>query len=160
MLREKYFFEMPVYRCSFEDYSAEIQALEAEHVQNYGIFENIWLTPRLYNYRKAGAWRFNQIIGYLRLFVDFGNDVIKAEYWRIEQKRIPPIQGKKKFVYPGGNAIEIWFLRNETSEEIYARLCEGLEAVQNEKRFKRRYIDLGPFYEIGPYIDWRSFMDS
>lgn len=158
--REKYFFEIPVYRCSAEDYQAEIKALEAEHINNYGSLEYIWLTLPLNNYRKAGSWRFNQIIGYLRLFVDFGNNVIKAEYWRIEQRRIPKHQSKKKFMLRGGNAIEVWFLKSETSKEIYTSLIENLEALQKEKRFKNRFIDLNVFREIGPFVDWRSFIDS
>ena len=160
-LRESYFFEIPVYRCSSEDYQSEIEELEEEHIRKYGDLSRLWATPLLYKYRKrVGPWQFNQIVAYLRLFVDFGRDVIKAECWRIEQKRIVKHQGKKKFIIRPGNAIEVWFSRNESSVEIYSRLLESLEMLQKQKRYRNRYIDLRAFREIAPYIDWRSFFDS
>jgi len=159
-LRETYFFEIPVYRCSYEEFHAKLEILEQEHIRNYGSLESYWRTHELYKYRTSGPWRFNQIIAYLRLFVDFGRDVFKAEVWRIEQVRIPEFQGKKKYMIRPGNAIEVWVSRKESSKEIYAKLLSDLEALQKEKRYKNRYIDLSAFREIGPFLDWRSFLDS
>jgi hypothetical protein len=94
------------------------------------------------------------------LFIDFGRNVIKAEYWRIENKRIPRIQAKKKFSWRPGNAIEVWFSENSTSDEIYSELLDRLKALQKEDHFKKRYVDLSSFREIGPFVNWRALLNA
>jgi hypothetical protein len=100
-------------------------------------------------------WYFNQIIGWLRLYV-FGTS-IKGEYYFIDAKRISKFVKYKRFLYRD-KAFELNLSNSESSTDIYESIRDRIKRLNSEKPFKGRYIDLEKFGNVGPYLNWRAIL--
>lgn len=154
MTTEPIFFEIPIYRTSIESYNSEMQLMRDKSYKNFpgireGIyFENFRLLIEKNNFY---PWKYNEVIGYLNLYV-FGCQ-LRVDYWYVSNKRINKGIHKKKYEWYG----KIWESEVDTtksSNEIFEWILEQLECIENEKKFKKRHIDLQVFKVIGRFIDW------
>lgn len=92
-------------------------------------------------------WIFNQIVGWLRLYV-IGTS-IKAEYYIIKDKQ---------FSYQG-RAFELNPKNSDSSTNIYENIRNKIMKINSEKPFKGHYIDIEKFCNIGPYVNWRAVLN-
>lgn len=92
-------------------------------------------------------WIFNQIIGWLRLYV-IGTS-IKAEYYIIKDKQFS-CQGK---------AFELNPKNSDSSTNIYENIRNKIMKINSKRPFKGHYIDLEKFSYIGPYVNWRAILN-
>jgi len=158
---EKYFFEIPVYRIPEERYYAELEDYIQKHLhsgwpqQDALMQEALLKRPELTDiYRESygGAWNYNEIIGYIRLF--FLGTQIRGEYWGTEAKRKRRSR-KKIFKFKTWNLAPEIDLHWETeSSAIFAKVREYVAGCS--KILKGRYIDIRPLMVIGPYVDWMT----
>ena len=160
-MRERYFFEIPIYSMNEKDYDKRMEDLLLREKDRYGLDES---NP---NYKYAydsilknsyRTWQYNQIIGYYRLYRFFSK--IYGEFWKIDKKRIPFKLDKK--VYKNQLISSEWSidLRDiRTSHEFYLKL---IEEIPNDHRelSKGYYLDLRLLKEIGPYIDWIKVLEQ
>ncbi len=161
---ERYFFDIVVYRCDPDSFYTERERNVQKHLE--------WIAqlggppreehPDIYKgseerfVDRYGTWRYSQAIGWIRLYV-LGRQ-IRGETWFIDAKRIRQDLAKKNFRH-FGKAFELSFFPGEdSSANIYDQICIALEALRQEKLFKRRYLDLEEFHNIGPFIDWRGLI--
>ncbi len=75
MLRDKYFFEIPVYRKSYDDFQKELK-IEKEKYANYPDPLTKQIMEKDWDIRKSRIWYYNDVIGWMRLYFD-GFKVIK-----------------------------------------------------------------------------------
>lgn len=100
----------------------------------------------------GGAWNYNEIIGYLRLH--FLGNQIRAEYWKVDRKRIVRTRRKVFTFWHWKLVPEDDVPMSGTSEEIYQAVLAHVEACKRELR--GRFVDTSTLAALGPYIDWRA----
>ena len=100
----------------------------------------------------GGMWRYNEIIGYIRLH--FLGTQIRGEYYAVRAKRIVRTR-RKEFEYKTWNlAGEISIPPDASNEEIfdavrrYVGRCRGV--------LTRRVVDDESLEALGPHIDWQA----
>ncbi len=104
----------------------------------------------------GGAWDFNEIIGYIRLY--FYGAQVRGEYWKINAKRI--VRSRKRFyIYKEWNiAAEVNIDIKSTNSVIYADICKYICRCKEE--LKNRFIDDQKFKTLGPFINWRQVFEA
>jgi hypothetical protein len=112
-----------------------------------------------YQYDKFGPWRFNEIIGHIRLYV-LGSQV-RGEYFSAEKQR--NLLGRSKvFVFRSPKlAPEVEIERGTgalTNQQIWDALQKYISRCQRELR-KGRVIDDNLLKSIGPFVDWLTVLD-
>ena len=157
-MREIYVFEIPVYRCSRDKHAMEMERNReriAERLRRYGgnglpsgFFEEC---VQRFHAREWYPWKFNEIVGWIRLYV-LGRQ-IRGETWFIRAKRIRRDLKRKRIFYVG-KAFEVDISPSDTSQEIFEAILAELKKLSAEKLFRGRFIDLETFVNVGPYINW------
>lgn len=165
----KTFYDIPVYRLAQQKYETDIQSYIDLHM--FGATEEERESRRVF-YKKdpdrklriqdhlwknfGGAWQFNEIIGYIRLY--FSGSQILGEYWQIDAKRIVKTR-RKRFVFTTYKiAPERDIPADSTNQEIYEIIMEYLNEARTE--LKSRFVDISLFETIGPFIDWRAVYEN
>lgn len=160
--RERYFFDIAVYRVAEGLFQSQYEAAWARKKAgidaNYGgaapqerltYFED-------YFWRAFGMpWRYNQVIGWIRLYV-LGNQ-IRGELWRHQAKRYQRIIARRRYECEG-KAFELYVYPEDSNKAIAERLREELLSFQNELGNGRFVLDLQCFDSLAPSIDWHLLM--
>jgi hypothetical protein len=158
----KYVFDIPIYRCRIDKHTREFEdektkffsplfkyGPEVIHSQSYAFQQNYFDREKWY------PWRFNEVIGWIRLFTL--EDQIKGELWFVKAQRIR--KGlKKKSIHYVGEAFRLWRFPKKSSTQIYEKLCSILDRILAEEPLKGRYVDTELFHNIGPYVDWKKLL--
>ena len=95
-----YFFDVPIYRCTLK---AHTKLLNGEKERYVNQFSNLALAvppSRLqlemrWAQREWYSWRFNEIVGWIRLFVLFGSQ-LRADWFYAKGRRFLP-RGRREF---------------------------------------------------------------
>jgi len=165
----KVFFDIPVYRLSENKYNEQIEV----HIRNqmYGKTDDEQEMRKKFYERNVdnkmndenrlwkeygGAWQFNEIIGYIRLYID-GNQVL-GEYWETEAKRKVRTR-RKLFIYSTYKVVpERDLPLKGDSLDIYKEILNYLRDANDY--LKGRFVDTSVFEKIGHYIDWSEFVKN
>ncbi|HFK5878493.1 TPA: hypothetical protein ACGYSL_002402 [Legionella pneumophila] len=154
--------DVPVYRIKEDKYYRGLAEYLDECMDKLGMQSFLesnpeWRAAHHEMYLKAygGQWEFNEIIGYIKLFVLGGQ--VRGEYHQVDAKRI--VKTRKKIIELKSLKLvdEIELPSQGSNHEIYTGILDYLNACQ--KHLKNRYIDLSVFQRIGPYIDWKSLFE-
>ena len=102
--------------------------------------------------RYGGMWRYNEIIGHIRLF--FFMTQVRGEYYAVKAKRIG--RTRKKLL-----EFKTWTLSAEVNIPAGASSPEIFEAVRKyvdrcKQELRGRYVDDAQLDTLGPHIDWRA----
>lgn len=160
---------IPIYRCSKEQYDEEI-------AKDRKISKDRWLAVNppesctnltQDEYRKImedfvnripNLWQYNQIIGYISIYVFCSK--IKAELWYTTKQKIRKGITYKDIRYKAYGLLDI-STEYLTNEQVFDRLIEDLEKIKEQyKSLKNRHIDLSELKSFGPFIDWKSFISE
>jgi hypothetical protein len=101
----------------------------------------------------GGSWRYNEIIGYIRLH--FLGSQIRGEYFGVRSKRIVRTRKKVLEYKTWKLAVEMDIPGDSTNEQILKLIREYIDDCRKE--LKGRHIDSELIEIIGPYVDWRRF---
>lgn len=157
------FIDVPVYRLPEDRYYQERESFVERHIDKLGVREafeqdekfRIRFADHLQS-TYGGAWRYNEIIGYIRLY--FFGDQVRGEWWRVSAKRVTKSR-KKQFEW------QTWKLTYErridaksTSAEIYQTVLEYIDSCKQE--LKPWHIDTSLLETIGPYVNWKALVSS
>ena len=173
MYRTNYFIEIPIYRVSQEQYGREV---ETEKEKVLGSIRDTWSglssmpveVSETYQQVKNNfdrehgthVWRYNQAIGWLRLFTS-DHCHLRADYYWVNAERITKDLKKKHFHDCFDvKTFELDILPAMSSNDIYMLLQQQIEELKRQEPFRKYYIDLEMFQNIGPYIDWRALLDA
>lgn len=168
-MREKHFYDLPVYRLSRKRYYKDMDEYIKKNMYS-GSPSHLKMMEDFYRKeptrkREAedrlresygGSWEYNEIIGYIRLY--FLGTQIRGEYWGVNSKRIVRTRRKILEYKTWQLASEIDLHREADSFSIFSKIMEYLGRCQKE--LKGRYIDTGNFKTIGPFVDWKSLYED
>ncbi len=154
-MKDSIFFEIPIYRCSREKYSKEVEIdyqkfadkcykLEEKDMKDF-YYKTIW-----------NPWKYNDIIGYLNLYI-LGNQ-FRADLWKVEKERYYKGITKKQFKY-FDKSLQVSIPRDLSSEEILEFIKTKLVDL-NKKEFKNRYFDLEAFIAIADFVNWKELVEK
>lgn len=162
----KCFLEIPIYRCDQNQHTKETEKERKNHIASRFRFAPE-LPQKIYKELRTHAendfnvhlwypWRYNEIVGWIRLCAD-GTRIV-GELWYIKAKTIRRRLVKKEFFYTSMKFIELNVHSNDSSEEIFKKICTELEQLNSKRLLKKRYMDIDIFNTIGPFIDWRQLL--
>jgi hypothetical protein len=161
-----YFFEIPIYRCSEERFLSRRDKALVEHLKWLADVIGVSRERAPVNYNNTessfidsygGPWRYNQIIGWLRMSV--GCSSIAADLWLCDAKRYARRMRYKRFYYRG-TVLVAQSLRDLSSERILFQIMSRLREYNLAWRKRRIVLDLDCLARIGPSVDWRSMLES
>ncbi|MGA2365608.1 MAG: hypothetical protein ABSG12_08955 [Steroidobacteraceae bacterium] len=158
----RYFFDLPVYRLSAEQYYAERDAyikriiFRTDTAEEPDLQQREKATPRINDAfrnhltEKYGGWEFNEIIGYIRLH--FLGSQIRGEYFAVDRKRIVRTR-TKTFEYKTLKlAPEIDIAQPCGTGEVLGAIQQYIQACKAE--LPQRFIDTSNFDKLAPHIAW------
>lgn len=160
-----YFLDLPVYRLPEDRYYKERDdyvdrvMIRSKPSLNTSTAERMSqqdeaMRSRLFD-SYGGAWRYNEIIGYVRLHL-LGTQ-IRGEYWRVNKKRVVRTRNKVLEFWGWKLAPETDLPHFGTNAEIYQVILEHVDDCKRE--LKAHYLDSDQLTSLGPYIDWRALLE-
>lgn len=159
-------FDIPVYRLSSEDYDKEWAVSPENQILKKIIDSDPINRPNQVlasgSLRKSfgGTWSFNEIIGYIRLYV-FGIE-IRGEYFANNVQKHYKSR-HKLFIQPEGRistpGLELPL--DEGNQKIFEIILLFVKNCKKElkKLRKKAYLDITHLERIGKYIDWKRMID-
>lgn len=158
-----YIFDLAVYRRTEEEYYADRDQSTARRLDASGLSRE--RSPDSYrNAEEAfkdsygGPWEFNQVVGWIRLYVEASH--VGAHLWWVNAKRLQSKMRKTFYLTTPSNILATSFPPGVVSAEIFSDTLTHLEKLAKEKPLKGRYLDLGTFRNIGPFINWRELLNN
>lgn len=147
---EKYFFSIPIYRLTHDDFYKKSQARREKSPK---LANSEWtLFDKYYSYQ----WAMNEIVGWLRLYFYYSAlqvDLVlyehKRKYWHI---------GIRKKKYQSLDRLtEIFLETDQDPQSLTAKTIESITASQiNDSRLREFIIDFDEFRQVGNALDWRK----
>lgn len=168
---EKYFFEIPVYRCSPQKFERETATLilntRLKFKTHKGIFTNEEIELKIAQSieRQYYCYEFNEVIGWIRLYV-LGSQLRGRYYYESSpsnpvehKKKITRGIRKKRFTCSEGDILQLSIFKDSPSKDIFLALIDELGRLNDrDPDFKSRYIDLTQLRNVGTLIDWSGVM--
>ena len=153
-----YIFDIPVYRCDEMTHHKEYEKIKERKLKPFSKDD----TPLAYTNMKQWVeqeygypWKFNEIVGYLRLFIH-GNR-IKGDLHHIKVRY--PRRGTKGKIFYQGKVFEYTPKLSDTSLMIYEGLLDSLRQLKHPP-LHRRYLELEEFVKYGKFVDWRNLIEA
>jgi len=105
----------------------------------------------------GGPWRFNDIIGYIRLYLN-GYEV-RGQLWHVDVKRVVR-KPRHKLLFCENHrfGIPVGIPTESSNGEIFNHIMKYLDSIR--PRFKNRFIDSALIETVGPYVDWKSLINE
>jgi hypothetical protein len=168
-------FSIPIYRQSEVEYYKYLDELDDQNIKYHinqltrtgmirdGDTEKIEKDMRndLYSFSKRTIWKYNQIVGYIELYLD--GHRIKAQLWFINSKKLLKIPNKKTFEFKG-KISDVVATNLYNNEEITNKINEFLVKLHagkfGFKYLKKCYFDLTNFKKCIHFIDIKKLIES
>lgn len=168
MMRDVYFYDVPVYRVAEDDYYRARDEF-VEKTMYPGPTNHNEALRDLRKERSAqeafmkehcsnvygGQWKFNEIIGYIRLH--FCGTQIRGEWYRVKAKRIVRTRRKIFEWHDWKLALEIDVPSHADDKQIFELIMKYLRNCNTELQ-EKRFIDTSLLETIGPHVRWRDIM--
>ncbi|WP_375320604.1 hypothetical protein [Aliivibrio logei] len=167
---EKEFLILPVYRLSEDNYYSQRENYVDSQLYNFSDEDDNVARKQFHKAHPdiklqfkcrldgayGGAWDFNEIIGHIKLH--FVGNQIRGEYWAVDAKKIVKTR-KKVFEYKTHKlAPEMSVGKLMDDSAIFAVVNQYIENCKKE--LNNRHIDDTQLKIVGPFINWRSLMNS
>jgi len=169
-MKELYFADIPVYRLEKEEYEKSLAEdidkkmygdcktpkeretrkafFEKEHNLRTFLHDRLWK-----NY--GGQWRFNEIIGYVRLhFLGFQ---VRGELFMVDKMRIRKTRKKLLMHKTHKVAPELEIYHDASNKEIFKVILQYIADAKRELRPK--FLDSSLFELLGKHVDWRKLLN-
>jgi hypothetical protein len=158
-MNDKSFCDVPIYKESEEAHSAAFHKYISEGLYNtkekikyYEENPAVKQRAECVYMSQFGLWKYNQIVGYLRLYFD--GDQILGEYYSHSGRNIHR-STKRKIEYKAHKlAYELSLESGMNSGSIFDRIMEYIALCKKE--LPKRYFDTSQLEIIGPYVNWRE----
>jgi len=148
-------FELPLYRLSFDRWSADVDALMEPHRramdgQGRTEPEARMLAAQLI---RLEPWFYNEVVGWIA--VEGMHDKIKSYVWRRSGERFHR-NPTGPFRYCGKLA-ETGIYPEEANEDIASEVRKDLVSAVKEFRGRRAwYLDLTAYDAVAPFFNWKK----
>lgn len=153
--------EIGLYQCTKSEHEAFMQEQENKW-RSMGDAEVSKMHLAYFSENKWTPWRYNQVIGWLRIYayprkVLGGAAVIAGEYFSIDAKRISRVVSRKRYVW-AGEAFDEVFDAEIGSGEVLERTNAAIQSWANSSRLKNYTLDLEVWESIGRHLDLRAML--
>ncbi len=171
-MNETFIFDVPIYRTSRASYNEDQESYidewlydhsglsRAEMEDYYRTHPNQKILKSDYYWRQyGGPWRFNNIIGYIRLYLD--GYQVWGQLWYVYVKKVVRKPRHKILICKNaglGFGIPVDIPTKSSNGEIFDLVMKYLDSVR--PRFKKRFIDSSLLETVGPYVDWKSLIND
>lgn len=158
-MTEPIFFEIPIYRCSLQSHTIDMQLEEAKIIES--VPKELYPESHqsiLNNFHTSlwYPWKYNEIIGYLNLYIMGGQ--FRANIFMVDKKRYDKGITKKKYISLG-KTLERHIPRSKSSEEIFKFIIEELVNL-NKRDYEKFHFDLRTFKVVGNFINWLELVEK
>jgi hypothetical protein len=158
-VHERYFLDIPIYRCPIDKHTKELEDKQNRFLDKMlepkdSASESYKNAKLWWNESKWYPWKFNEIIGWLRLFVLTRQ--IRGQLWYSKTKRIYP--RSNDIIYLMGNVFEHTFSQEQSDSEISLEVTAELIEFQKRKSMKGRFLDLECYSSIESSINWHKLL--
>jgi hypothetical protein len=161
----RHFYDLPVYRLRAEQYSQQ----RRDHIEEVlfppddpdreFLIQREKKDPGAHAYIRdhlersyGGCWRFNEIIGYIRLH--FLGSQVRGEYFGVRRKRLVRTRTKVLEWQTHKLAPEVDIEPPFTSVEILKAIHQYIDRCK--KKLKGKHIDTDVFNAIAEFVDWEA----
>lgn len=166
-MRDQYVFDIPVYRKSNSEFDLETEIGVKQEVE-WIVSHDPQRRPLSHETRErimdrtiaraGGPWQFNQVVGWLRLFVE--GSTIGGHLWWVDAKRLNRRMRNRRLRLLTFSDIFHQYFPTEPSNIIFSRIVQRLGEMACEPPYDRCYLDLDVFLRVGPFVDWRALMGA
>ena len=154
--------EIPIYRTSLaawcEERRDEESKMRRDMKESYGnsrwplpVFASDEAVDAVLAYQHRG-WHYNETVGWIRIFVS--RQKIWGEFF-VCKERVSKTLRHKNFEWQG-KAFETGTFSEDSSADIFFRICRELDRVSNERWCKDRHMDKDGFLLAGVVMNWRK----
>jgi len=155
---EKYFFDIPVFRCSLEEWGKERSAENLKLAKQIKRTEDVTAkdikNAEDWNRGSFSSYRYSDLVGIIRLYAMPGQ--IRAETFFVTNKRLVRNQKNKRWSYLG-KLLEFMVFPEMTNGEIYDWTLKKIKRVSKEESYlKKRFVEIECFETTGPFIDYKK----
>lgn len=158
------FYDIPIYRLSEKEYYHKRDSSISKNIEF--CMQELDPTPEMITrnrnwreqhfYENYGPWRYNEIIGYIRLH--FLGSQVRGEYLSAERKR-NGLSRNRVFTYRTHKlAPEVNIWPQSSNEQIFGLILGYLDRCEKELK-KGRFLDRDLFEKLGRHVDWRGFLE-
>jgi len=112
MLKEKYLFELHVYRLKESEYYSAMK----KYIDKTNSKMQIPMDTGYLRKQYGGDWQYNEIIGFLK-FYQYGANQIRCEYWETDSSRKVKTR-KKQFIQMSDSYCRVLFSKNDTNVNL------------------------------------------
>jgi hypothetical protein len=144
------FFDVPVYRLPQDEYNRQLGAF-VERSLHPQLRDNSFMRQHLFD-SYGGCWRFNEIIGYIRLY--FLGSQVRGEYFAVRRKRQVRTRHKRLEWQTHKLAPEVTIEQPITNMSVAGAVRQYLEDCKRE--LPRRHVDLSVFEVVASHVCWRD----
>jgi len=158
-LSNHYFFSVPIYIKSenryFEDRKNFIEQ-KLNTYKDYGVKidnrKEVMADQLAREY--GGGWRYNQIVGYVKLY--FYGDQVRGDLYYQRGQRIRRVR-RNRIEYKFTNILTGYPIKITcSSKDIFEIIMKSLDEVQNKDYLRDRFVDVSDLKVIGPHINWKD----
>ena len=159
-MKETVIFSLPIYSCTekvfYNDYQKYLKRKASDAIRIYAEFnktedEAIKATERFY--WKKRIWKYNQIIGYLQIFL-LGNSLAFSRYLP-EEKNIMRFSNKKKYVCKIP-VLGMYVQLTGTNEKIANELLKTIKKIAQMNKWIIDTSEFELFYKDINYLKFKN----
>ncbi|GEM_PF-2469279 len=158
-MTEKYFFEIPVFRCTKEQFLKERKEESNKLIQDCeSIISTSGVKDKNYDCKKwvlslmkKSSYHYSELIGFIRLY-SIPNQ-IRAQLYFVN-KRISRNLVRKPWCYMDNKMFEIWIRHNDTNETLFNRIVERINDYKENSKLSKFVIDMECFNNGGRFVDF------
>lgn len=161
-MKEKTLFEIPIYSMTEKEFNQRWKKIKDNLYKKFvsgGHTDKSKLNNYIHELNfPRDVWKYNQIIGYVRLSVT-RQDVVFAKYLARSERYHADSRVKKFIEYipiHGAN----FYTKGKSDEEIKRKIFESLKHIEKFHIKKRFYVDYSVFNNIIDHINIKDIMDS
>lgn len=104
----------------------------------------------------ANCWKFNEIVGYVSIFLQ-NQDIVASLAYDARERTV--IGGKARIRIDPSTLFRVCIRENRTSTEVMDELKSRIEYESKHHRWlKKRYIYTEAFYNVAENLDWHSIV--
>lgn len=160
-----YFFDLPVYRLAEDRYYKErdehidtivfqIGTPHEDHLRDLER-QNPHASDMIRDHLQrtyGGCWRFNEIIGYIRLH--FLGSQVRGEYFAVKRDRLRRTRTRLLEFRTWKLAPEVQINPPYSTADVIAAIRTYIEDCKRE--IPRRFIDTSTFEAMAPFLNWNA----
>jgi len=152
MLTIKNIFEITVYRIEETFYYSQMSA----HIAKVNDGHQPPFARGIFTKKYGGAWRYNEIIGFLR-FYRYGGSQIRCEYWKTDAKKKIRTR-RKQFLKISDGYCKQSFSIFANNSKLVQTMKSAVEHCETRLAKENLVLDRELFDNTVDFIDWKLLL--